>query len=130
LFPFSSAFPWHLQYGWIFVSGKVMLAPCIIYKQFSCNKNELLLLHVNSDLVNLVSLPGQELKQIIDDSAAELHHNSSDFWVMVAALKVVIPSLVCNIYSYSFNFDMVLLVLYTNQFGLEVLVDGLWSLLE
>ncbi|XP_030460396.1 NEDD8-activating enzyme E1 regulatory subunit AXR1-like [Syzygium oleosum] len=33
-----------------------------------------------------------ELKQIIDDSAAELHHSSSEFWVMVAALKEFIAN--------------------------------------
>jgi len=31
---------------------------------------------------------GTELKQILNDSSAEVDSNSSDFWVLVAALKV------------------------------------------
>lgn len=62
---------------------------------------------MNTNLVHLVSLLGHELKQIIDESAAELHRSSSEFWVMVAALKVVIVIPVCNIYCYLFDFDMV-----------------------
>jgi len=32
--------------------------------------------------------PGQEIQDINHDSCAEVGSNSSDFWVMVAALKV------------------------------------------
>ena len=36
----------------------------------------------------LILFPGSNLRQIIDDSHAEVDSSSSDFWVMVAALKV------------------------------------------
>lgn len=34
------------------------------------------------------SISGSDLQQIINDSCAEVGSSSSDFWVMVAALKV------------------------------------------
>lgn len=33
-------------------------------------------------------MSGSDLKQIVDDSCAEVDSNSSDFWILVAALKV------------------------------------------
>ena len=36
----------------------------------------------------LLPFPGSNPRQIIDDSHAEVDSSSSDFWVMVAALKV------------------------------------------
>jgi hypothetical protein len=35
-------------------------------------------------------LPGNEIRQIIDDDSAEVNSSSSDFWILVAALKVSI----------------------------------------
>jgi hypothetical protein len=35
-------------------------------------------------------LAGSELKRVLDDSASEVSSISSDFWVMVLALKVMI----------------------------------------
>lgn len=37
-------------------------------------------------------LIGSDLMQILNDNCAEIDSNSSDFWVMVAALKV------CNLF--------------------------------
>ena len=47
-------------------------------------------LHMNRCLTSLYlsGTAGQDLKQIIDDSQAEVSSNSSNYWVMVAALKV------------------------------------------
>lgn len=42
----------------------------------------------NLKLSCVVSLLGSELPQIINDSAVEVDSRSSDFWVLVAALKV------------------------------------------
>jgi len=36
----------------------------------------------------LFTIIGTELQQILNDSSAEVDSNSSDFWVLVAALKV------------------------------------------
>jgi hypothetical protein len=33
-------------------------------------------------------LLGDDIRQIIDDSSSEVNMSSSDFWVLVAALKV------------------------------------------
>jgi len=35
-------------------------------------------------------LLGNEIRQIIDDNSAEVNSSSSDFWILVAALKVYI----------------------------------------
>lgn len=37
---------------------------------------------------SMLAIAGPSLQQIINDSCAEVNSNSSDFWVMVAALKV------------------------------------------
>ena len=36
----------------------------------------------------LIKFPGSNLRQIIDDSHAEVDSSSSDFWVIATALKV------------------------------------------
>lgn len=36
---------------------------------------------------------GSELQQILNDSSAEVDSSSSDFWVLVAALKVGAPGI-------------------------------------
>ena len=37
----------------------------------------------------LFGIPGSNLQRIINDSCADVDSNSTDFWVMVAALKVI-----------------------------------------
>jgi hypothetical protein len=46
-------------------------------------------------------LVGYEIRQIIDDNSTEVSPSSSDFWILVAALKVTTVSDVLNVLKYA-----------------------------
>lgn len=61
----------------------------------------------------LCTFIGMELQQILNDSAAEVDSNSSDFWVLVAALKVgasviAIPALLHLMWRKSYIFKIIM----------------------
>jgi hypothetical protein len=58
----------------------MMHVVCYFYNKCSCTELQV--------LTHDFFLLGDEIRQIIDDSSSEVNLSSSDFWVLVAALKV------------------------------------------
>jgi hypothetical protein len=61
-----------------------LISKCCLWSVILIQKVELCLQVLTHDLFLL----GDDIRQIIDDSSSEVNMSSSDFWVLVAALKV------------------------------------------